>query len=296
MAYVAFDLDNTLGFFGLTNKLGNLWSKEAISNPEQSARPIKISRKLEIKLSRAREFFAKSLLKDKNILFTVLRPNLDAMILPLLEAKRKRKLNSVIIYSNTGSDYSMELAKYLIEEHYKCRGFFDLMANHWHPLRTHDHRDAQPGEYVEPLKTIETLQKLFKRASYGKAAPLTNILFVDDRDPKHELQKQEPEGLTYLVPTRFTPTITPSQRRYILFLAMYALNEQGLLSSEEYLTSPFCNRRIIYDFTKHVQISGLDDLLDYVRGQMETEESPDRPWRRDTEHITTVIKGLLENI
>ena len=186
MAHIAFDLDNTLGFFGLTNKLGHFWSKETISNPEQPT-PVKISRKLEIQLARARELFAKLLLKDDNILFTVLRPNLDSMIIPLLEAKRKRKLRAVIIYSNTGSDYSMELAKYLIEERYKCRGFFDLMANHWHPLRTYDHRDSVPGKYVEPRKTIQTLQKLFKRATYDEEpTPLNKILFVDDREPKHD--------------------------------------------------------------------------------------------------------------
>lgn len=296
MAYVAFDLDNTLGFFGLTNKLGNLWSKEAISNPEQSTGPVRISRKLEIKLARARECFAKALLKD-NILFTVLRPNLDAMILPLLEAKRKRKLKSVIIYSNTGSDYSMELAKYLIEEHYKCRGFFNLMANHWHPLRADDHRDAVPGKYVEPHKTIQTLQKLFKRATYEKGpVPPSNILFVDDRYPKHDLKAQEPEGLTYLVPSRFVPPLEGRQSNYLLFLAINALNEQGLLSSDEYLSSPFCNRNLIYDFTRHIKIRGIGDLIDYIGVEMNNEEAPERSWRSDTAHIKDVMETFLQEI
>ncbi len=191
----------------------------------------------------------------------------------------------------------MELAKYLIEEHYKCRGFFNLMANHWHPLRTDDHRDAVPGKYVEPRKTIQTLQKLFKRATYEKGpVPSQNILFVDDRYPKHDLQAQEPEGLTYLVPTRFVPSVTDKQRQYILFLAVYALNEQGLLSSEEYLTSPFCNRKIVYDFTKQFNIRGLDELLNYVRVQMDGEERPERPWRRDTSQITSKIADFLQDV
>lgn len=297
MAYVAFDLDNTLGFFGITNKLGHLWTTQYIDNPEQPNRNVIISRRLEIQLARARETFARLLLKDKDLLFTVLRPNIDAMILPLLEAKRKKKLKTVIIYSNTGSDYSLELAKYLIESYYKCRGLFSLMANHWHPLRKEDHKDSIPGYYTEPRKTIGTLQRLFKRTTHSyNNIPLSKILFVDDRAVKHDLQEQEPDGLTYLVPTRFVPPANDKKRQYIVFLAMYSLNHHGLLTSSEYLDSPFCNRNIFYDFGKYIKINGFNELVDYVKAGIQDEERPKEPWKSDTKHITTVIQNFLEHV
>jgi hypothetical protein len=297
MAHVAFDLDNTLGFFGVTNKLGDLWTPQHITTPEQQNTGAKISKRLEMRLARARETFAKCLLKDKNMLFTVLRPNLDAMIKPLLDAKHARKLKTVIIYSNTGSDYSLELAKYLIETYYKCRGFFSLMANHWHPLRDLDHIGAVPGHYHEPLKTIQTLQRLFKRATHSQTTvPLSKILFVDDRLVKHDLEKQEPEGLTYLVPTRFVPPANDRQRQRILLMALYALNEQGLLTSSEYLDSPFCNRDIVYDHMHRLRIRGFGDLLDYVKLQIYGEEAPEKKWRSDTPHILSTMNKFLQQI
>lgn len=297
MAYVAFDLDNTLGFFGITNKLGDLWTTQHIITPEQQNTNARISKRLEIKLARARETFAKLLLKDKNILYTVLRPNLDALIKPLLDAKHARKLKTVIIYSNTGSDYSLELAKYLIETHYKCRGFFSLMANHWHPLRGLDHVGSVQGRYTEPLKTIETLQRLFKRATHSQnTVPLSKILFVDDRLVKHDLEKQEPEGLTYLVPTRFVPPANDRQRQHILLLALYALNEQGLLTSNEYLDSPFCNRDIMYDYTHSTKIRGFNDLLDYVKLKIYQEERPQNKWRSDTPQILSRMNKFLHQV
>ena len=297
MAHVAFDLDNTLGFFGITNKLGDLWTTQYITTPEQHNTGATISKRLEIKLARARETFAKSLLKDKDMLFTVLRPNLDALIKPLLDAKHAKKLKTVIIYSNTGSDYSLELAKYLIETHYKCRGFFSLMANHWHPLRDLDHVDTVLGQYKEPLKTIQTLQRLFKRATHSQApVQLSKILLVDDRYVKHDLEKQESEGLTYLVPTRFVPPANDRQRQHILLLALYALNEQGLLTSNEYLDSPFCNRDIVYDHTRKLKIRGFGDLLDYVKMQIFGEERPDKKWRSDTPRLLSAMNKFLHQI
>jgi len=97
MAYVAFDLDNTLGFFELTNPLAFLWSPDFLENPEQSAinHRLEISTSLNNKLKKARTTFANSLLEDSSILSIIIRPNIDAIITPLL---KKNNLKTMIIY------------------------------------------------------------------------------------------------------------------------------------------------------------------------------------------------------
>jgi hypothetical protein len=300
MAHVAFDLDNTLGFFEITNKLAFLWSASFLDNPEHSVvnKPLNISTSLHSQLKRARQLFAEKLLKDPAILATVIRPNVDALILPLLEAKKKGKLSAIIIYSNTGVSYSLELAKLLLEKKYDT-SIFSLLADHWHPLRTADHKDHRPGHYVEPYKTIQTLQLLFKAAVNTKDTrpiPYQNILFVDDRMPKHTLHEQEPEGLTYLVPTHFVPKVTKEQKEYILFLAWMSLEEAGVLRNPEYFRSGFCTRNIPYEITKVHTIRGFPDLLQYVSQSIEHVKGSVRAWIPDTATLKVKVTRFLKNV
>ena len=297
MAYVAFDLDNTLGFFELTNPLAFLWSPDFLENPEQSAvnHRLDISSKLNMKLKKARATFANSLLNDSDLLSLVIRPNVDAIISPLL--KKKKKLKIAIIYSNTGVTYSMELAKYLIEKKFKAPGFISLMADHWHPLRVADRpRYVPEGRYVQPEKTIKTLQLLFRTALGVKSVPPVNkIMFVDDRNPKHKLEAQEADGLTYVVPTAFYPRFTDYQKRAIMFLALEALDREGLLSDSEYLSSGFCNRIIPYDYTKRHSVRGFPSLFSYVWDQV-MEVKTGNSWAPDTISLQGQVEHYLQNI
>jgi len=279
MACVAFDLDNTLGFFDIIKPLALLW--------DEGSHPI--SHLLKRKLQGARSTFATYLLNDPKILATLLRPNLDAMILPLLQAKQSRRLKTVIIYSNTGVGYSVELAIFLIETIYKCPRFFALGADAWHPLRKLDHKDDIPGEYTEPYKTIETLQLLFQKAMHSKkSVPLRNILFVDDRRPKHVLKAQEVDGLTYIVPSRFIPTVTDQQKRYILFMAYLSLEQNGLLTNKEYLASKLCNR------DNHIR--GFTDLFAHVSDCIEGIHTATKAWVADTASISSQMREFLHQI
>jgi hypothetical protein len=212
------------------------------------------------------------------------------MILPLLKAKHTVK--SVIIYSNTGVTYSMELAKYLIEHKYNCPGFIQLMADHWHPLRVADRpRYVPEGRYVQPEKTIKTLQVLFRSVTRVAPSP-SEILFVDDRNPKHKLEAQEAEGLTYIVPKAFYPTITIDERRRILFIAFESLQRCGVFN-EEYMASGFCNRNIPYHHTKKLRIDGFPALLGFVWRQVLGIE--DRVWTEDTD-LKQQFQKYLEKV
>jgi hypothetical protein len=296
MAYVAFDLDNTLGFFELTNPLAFLWSPDFLENPEQSApnARLDLTARLHNKLKRARNNFADNLLADPELINLVLRPNIDVIFPPLIQAKKAGKLKAIIIYSNTGVTYSMELAKYLIEKKYKAPGLISLMADHWHPLRVADRpRYVPEGRYVQPEKTIKTLKILFKAAT-GLKAPVNKIMFMDDRDPKHKLQEQEPEGLTYIVPSAFHPRVTEHQKRAILFLALETLDKCGLLGDEAYLSSGFCNRKIPYDYVKIHPIHGFPALFSYVWEKIDGVESGQ--WAPDTLALESKMFRYLDHV
>jgi hypothetical protein len=268
-----------LGFFEVTNALANLWSPDCIENPEQSRinSPIKISTSLRNTLKKVRRTFADSLLEDAHLLSTILRPNLDELILPLLEPKR---VKTVIIYSNTGVTYSTELAKYLIETKYAAPQLFSLQADAWHPLRT-----ADRGPILS--KRIETLQLLFQQSTgTTQPIPLKNIVFVDDLIPKHTLKEQEKDGLRYVVPTKFVPSITAEDKELILLLAWSALEKHGLFNNREYLNSPFFHRKIPYEHTKFHTIDGVIELFDYVMSRMESVKGGQ--WKPD--------RGLLQKM
>jgi hypothetical protein len=301
MAYIAFDLDNTLGFFELTNPMAFLWSPDFLENPEQSSSNtrLEISAKLHNKLKRARQHFANHLLEDNELLSVILRPNLDIMFSQILEARKQKRIKAVIIYSNTGVTYSMELAKYLIEKKYKAPNLISLMADHWHPLRVADRpRYIPEGRYVQPEKTIKTLQVLFKAATGQTITPEPKkILFVDDRNPKHRLQEQEPEGLTYIVPTSFYPRITDHQRRALLFLAFESLHSCNLLNDNEYLSSGFCHRNISlmpFHLMKKRQINGFPSLLMHVSQEISGVESSN--WEPDTIALESQVHAFFKRI
>jgi hypothetical protein len=274
MAYIAFDLDNTLGYFEHVGALANLWSLDMITNPEQSAKnrtPI-ISESLKKKLDRVHDTFAALLLNDSHLLHTVLRENLDDMFDPIMDAMDDGAVESVIIYSNSGNYYTLDLAKTLIEGKYETPGLFSLLVDHWNHLRTADRVKNSGGKYVEPLKTMTTLQRLFKVATNDgspRTIPYTSIMFVDDRDPRHALYEQVPEGLTYIAPTHFVPKITKKLIDHLLLLAIYSMEINNITDNKEYLDSVFCHRRIPVGHGEYVTISGFTDLVDYVWSRLE---------------------------
>ena len=300
MAYIAFDLDNTLGFFELTNPLAFLWSPEFLENPEQSAHniPLELTSNLKKKLKAARSRFIDHLLSYPEFFDIIIRPNIDIIFSQIIIAKHAKRIKAVIIYSNTGVTYSMELAKEMIEKKYNSPDLINLMADHWHPLRVADRpRYIPEGRYVQPEKTIKTLKILFHKVTGEQVPTPTNkIMFMDDRTPKHKLQEQEAEGLTYIVPKAFYPEIRLYHKRAILFLAFESLQYAGVLSDKTYLSSGFCNRIITSKDKQDYVIKGFPSLYKYVWNQMFNVESSKSPWIPDTISLSMEVARFLEKI
>lgn len=300
MAYIAFDLDNTLGYFEHVGALANLWSLEMITNPEQSAKnrtPI-ISESLKKKLDTVHDTFAALLLNDSDLLHSVLRENLDDMFDPIMDAMDDGAVESVIIYSNSGNYYTLDLAKTLIEGKYKTPGIFSLLVDHWNHLRTADRVKNSGGRYMEPLKTMTTLQRLFKVATNDRSPltiPYSSIMFVDDRDPHHALYEQVPEGLTYIAPTHFIPKITKKLVDHLLLLALYSMEINNITDNKEYLDSVFCHRKIPIGHGEYITISGFTDLVDYVWSRLESCVKSDKDaLKLNDKGMKRAIKGFLK--
>ena len=119
---------------------------------------------------------------------------------------------------------------------------------------------------------------------------------MDDRNPKHKLEQEEKNGLTYIVPTAFFPKFTDYQKRHILFIALEALDREGVLSDTEYLNSGFCNRSIPYSHVKQYSVKGFPSLYKYVWDTVMEVRPPNNPWIPDTITLQTQTKIFLHNI
>ena len=294
MACVAFDLDETIGSFRAIWHLASFWSLDYINSVEQreSAPPFIPSAALHRTLELVKDTFANYLLHDKEILDLVIRPNIGELLRPLLAAKRSRHLKTMIIYSNTGISYTIELAERLLEQIFKAPKLFSLAADWWHPLRSADKTAVQGGLIMH--KRIETLQKLFQKATQTKKKiPLGNILFIDERSPRHTLVQQIPGGLTYLVPTEFRPAMSFRQKEYLLFMAFAAMEQHGLLDNSEYLESPFCHRTIRLSDTD-IRVDGVQDLFAAVTRCVVSVEGA--PWKSDSAALRKAVREFLAQV
>jgi len=291
MAYVAFDLDNTLGYFEVVGPLAFFMSPEFLTNPEESPmNSLNISKRLSVKLAHVRKDFANELVKRPDILHAVLRPNLDTLIKPLLKGK-----NTVIIYSNTGNTFSTHLAKDLIERKYKSPGLIQLIADVFHPLRKPETSGLKGADgFLNPDKTFPVLNTLLAAAA-KRHTPIhpEDILFVDDRTPMHPISEATRLGLTYIKPTAYAPRVSKTVRQEILQIALGVMDKARLLADEEYLASGFCFRRIRRKEDVRV-IKGFPDLFTYIWKYMNETYYPPSKWVDDTSSLESGMRRFVE--
>jgi hypothetical protein len=291
MTFVAFDLDNTLGYFEVVGPLAYFMSPEFLQNPEESlTNPFNISKRLAYKLEHVQKAFAEELLKHPEVLHAILRPNLDSLIKPLL-----RKKVTVIIYSNTGNTFSTHLAKNMIERKYKSPGLIKLIADVFHPLRKPETTGKRGANgFLNPDKTFPVLERLLQEAAKIQV-PIhpERIAFVDDKTPMHPIVESVKDGLTYIKPTPYAPILTRAVRQKILQIALEVIDRAKLLSDNEYLESPFCYRRIRRAEGTTV-IKGFPDIFTYVWKAMNNTYYPPQHWSNDTFNLESEMRRFFQ--
>lgn len=292
MCLIAFDLDNTLGFFYHIGIWSDFFSVDTIENSfNKKINPgLKLSSSLKAKLRRAEALYIKKLLASSELLKTILRPNLDELIKPLI--KNKRKVRSVAIYSNTWNSFTPHIAKAIIETVYKCPGLFDVLVDATHSIRKYDWKLAEDGS---PAKTFKTVKAIFRDLCNVKG-PIDpcDVLFVDDREPKHLIEKEESKGLVYLKPTAFDPKLTSAQRQEIFKIGLDVLDETNLLTDEEYLNSDvfFCKKYT--STTTTVQIKGINNLFKMVSKKLMSEGLDKNPFKDDSNKIRECMRDFFK--
>lgn len=294
MALVAFDLDNTLGFFYHIGIWADFFSVETVENTfNRKINPrFSISDSVEQTMRRAQKVFIEKLLRQPDLLNLILRPNLDAMILPLIKAKKQGIIRAICIYSNSWNPFVLHVAKELIETIYRCKGFFDCLVDASHPIRAYDWSLEAHGE---PSKNLITLKKIFRNLCNVKG-PINpeDILFLDDREPKHDLAKLESEGLIYLKPTKFDPVLTKKDHEKIFMLGLDVLNECDLLEDSEYLESDIFHCNKYKSMTELKRISSIYDLLEMAEKRLRKEGLDGKGFMNDTQYILKTIRHFLE--
>jgi hypothetical protein len=269
MALVAFDLDKTLGYFKHVSPWGDFFSVETLENSfNRSINPgFTIAPSLRKKLRKAETLFIETVLHNKDILQTLLRPNVGSLLRPLIRAKNTKKVRAVCIYSNTWSTGTLILAKRLLETIYDCPGFFDATIDATHPVRAHDWATI---DHDEPIKTFRVLRDIFRNECgvKGSIEP-RDVLFVDEREHLHSIYADVLHGLTYLKPTPFSPVISDEIKENVFMAGLAAMDTSGLFSDREYLDSQIfhCNKFARDNTT--FKLDGIFQLLElaelYIR-------------------------------
>lgn len=294
MALVAFDLDNTLGFFYHIGIWADFFSIETIDNKfNRRINPtMSLSPSLKRKIRSAEKVFIKKILERVDIMNLMFRPNLSAMLEPIMEAKKSGKVKAVCIYSNSWNSFVLHVAKEIIETVYTYPGFFDCLVDATHPIRAYDWSKKKHGE---PSKNFITLKKIFKDLCGVKTRiDPRNCMFVDERIIKHDIMESERDGLVYLKPTAFSPKLTDSDREKIFEIGLDVLDECELLNDSQYLDSDLFDCKKYSSTTNLKKISNIDDLLDMAEAKLDKEGIKGIKFVNDTNEITKIMKTFLK--
>ena len=270
MALVAFDLDNTLGFFDHIAPVAHFMSAETLENGWfRALNPnFYLSPELKERMARAEDNFVDLLLERPHLLRLIFRPNLDAIIRCIITNKLQGRIARVCIYSNTLNTFTMRIATKLIEQVYGAPGLFCAAVDATHPIRAADY-EAMP--YGEPLKTLRVLKGIFRRlCGYPLHIRAKDVIFIDERHVKHALERYEHEGLTYLKPSPYFPAVPKSHKKEILDLMFKALEKEDLLFDIEYFSSSIfrCLKRRS-DNNRIQAIGTFGELIEFVKDEID---------------------------
>lgn len=293
MALVAFDLDNTLGSFDTMGPWSDFFSVETLEN---SINRHTLSAALKTRLRKAEDLLIEKIKANKDLFELVFRPNLDALIAPLVKAKRSGKVKAICIYSNTTCTFSMHFAKRIIEERYSCPDFFDCLVDVTHPIRKYDW-EHNTEDKRQPLKTFIGLKKIFKElCGVTDTISPDRILFVDDRTVKHHLAQEEKDGLTYLQVSGYVPSISKTLRKKAYFIGLQVLLETQLMDYPAYLSSNIFHtdkEAVIGDTPAKIEVDGFFSLLGLVEKEIHDPYYPPMTFKDDTTKIRHVMATFL---
>lgn len=182
MAFIGFDLDETLGSFGpLHNHILFLTPEQVYKNLLPGAQPFVPSETLRRKLQVGLKAFAACLI-EKDSELGILRKGILRIMRRLAEAKANGHVRALSIYSNNGNVGLLLLASEMIEKAIGAPGLFCNHIDWYNPLRNKERTPGRPGT---AMKTAAVLRKGFvnpKCPGIQSVAdvPIGSLYFFDD--------------------------------------------------------------------------------------------------------------------
>lgn len=301
MSYVAFDLDNTLGYFYHVMPVASFLSAETLENNAFMRHNVtfRLSTSVKAKMAKAEVAFLKKLIERPHLAKIILRPNIDALMRPVLTGLQNGRVRGVAIYSNTENTFAMRVGQALLEARYGVKNIFCAAVDATNPIRK---SDRERMEDQEPLKTYPTLKAIFRKFC-GARVPLLprHFIFVDERPKRHVIANFESEGLTYIQPTVYSPEVPRPHKKEIFKLLLDVLEEQGLMADTEYMESCVfrCMREQVvggYPQHRYSFIDNFQDLASLVAQEIAVAGADPVPFKDDTVDLRrNMLRALARN-
>ena len=233
MAFIGFDLDETLGWFMSAHPYVFFLVPETVyKNLLKTNQPSMLSPKLRQKLDAGMKEFAKCLVtKDSEL--GLLRPGILPIIKRLAALKEEGRVKAISIYSNNGNLGLLLLAAAMIEYAAGTPGLFCNKVDWYNPLRTSEITPGRPGV---AFKTADVLRKSFLDSQCGSMISedeidLKQTFFFDDLIHEDILTKIGPANYFHVNHYKNDP-ISPNELTLCLD---FALRTVGLDTDEEYI-------------------------------------------------------------
>jgi hypothetical protein len=230
MAYVGFDLDETLGSFSSAHSyIFFLTPGPVYTSVLKGQQPFVPSEQLREKLTVGLNEFAKCLLvKEPGIL----RTGILDIISRLLDLKEDGRVKAISIYSNNGNLGLLLLASAMIENAIGKPGIFCNHIDWYNPMRSTEITPGRPGYAV---KTLRVLKQSFldPRCGGDESTEDAKFYFFDDLQPPHDDLMSTLTNQRYFIVKPYKKN--PASLENLEACLDSALKTAGLDTDDEYL-------------------------------------------------------------
>jgi hypothetical protein len=239
MAYVGFDLDETLGRFSVahyytlflqpkTVVYEGVWSGLYGTGFIQEPIPLSLSLKAELDSAFAKFIHCVAQKELQNPPLGLLRPSMIDFVKRLKELKEEGEVKAVVIYSNNGNLALLHLAGKMLETIANAPNLFCNYIHWFHPLREREVTYRKPGAAI---KTLSVLKRAFQTGLCTPAEiPLDKIYFFDDLNPPHyDLLYNLEDRYIQIDPYKYDAEFAPLDECFI-----QVMKESGLSENKEY--------------------------------------------------------------
>ncbi len=240
MAFVGFDLDETLGRFSVPDgHLYFLMPEVLYTTQFLPYAPFhQPSDDLKTKLTAAFNSFAVCL-ANKEPALGMLRPGILQIVGKLSQLKDAGRINGIVVYSNNGNLAALILATKMIEHLLQKPGLFCNRVNWWNPMRYGPGKNIKGHRPGAASKSTRVLRESFVGPMCGnivanyQEVPVDQLLFFDDLNPPHQdiFNQIGPERYFRVNPYKKDASIAAVNDCFYS-----ALESQNLHTDPEYLT------------------------------------------------------------